>query len=81
MYIPLAKKSDVVDQVLAIGLHPALACDCNITIECAGFVMNLAQSPDAHPYLTRTEVVEDMLRMNKMCEDQGEVQAAIKTLQ
>ena len=77
--VPLAKRSDVVDQVLAIALHPA--SDCNVTIECAGFVMNLAQSSDAHPFLVRTEVAEDMLRMNKKCQDQGEVQAAVGTLQ
>ena len=43
--------------------------------------MNLAQSSDAHPFLVRTEVAEDMLRMNKKCRDQGEVQAAVRTLQ
>ena len=43
--------------------------------------MNLSQSSDAHPFLVRTEVVEDMLRMNKQCQDHGEVQAAIRTLQ
>ena len=78
-HVPLAKRSDVIDQVLAIALHPAY--DCNITIQCAGFVMNLAQSPDAHPYLIRTEVMEDMFKMNKQSRDQGVEQAAIMTLQ
>ena len=77
-YVPLAKRFDIVDQVLAIALHPAY--DCNVTIQCAGLVMNLTQSPNAHPYLIRTEVIEDMLKMNKQSKDRGEEQAAIKTL-
>lgn len=78
-HVLLAKRLDVVDQVLAIALHPAY--DCNITIQCAGLVMNLAQSTAAHPYLIRTEVIEDMLKMNKQSQDRGEEQTAIKTLQ
>lgn len=54
-------RTDVIDQVLAI------ACCSDyiiiIPIVSVNLIMCLAQSPGAHPYLVRTEVIEDLLKI------------------
>ena len=59
----LAMRTDVIDQALDMALHPA--SDCLVSIASASMILCLAQSPKAHSYIVRKEVVEKML---KMCE-------------
>ena len=58
--VPLAKRTDVIDQILAI------ACcsnnDFTVTLVSVNMMMCLAQSPGAHPYLVRIKVTEDLPR-------------------
>ena len=85
--MPLAKRSDVIDQILAI----ACRSDYNIIapIVSVNMVMCLAQSPGAHPYLVRTEVIEDLLKIRTLREkavvgqtpEEKEDPAAFKALQ
>ena len=84
---PLAKRTDVIDQILAI----ACCSDYNIIapIVSVNMIMCLAQSPGAHPYLVRTEVIEDLLKIHSLREKVIEEQplaekedpAAFKALQ
>jgi hypothetical protein len=54
-------RADVIDQTLAI----ACCSDYSIIapIVSVNMIMCLAQSPGAHPYLVRTEVIEDLLKI------------------
>ena len=54
-------KTDVIDQILAIALHPTY--DCKMAYVSASIFLNLTQSPEAHTYIVRREVVEKMLGM------------------
>ena len=56
--VPLAKTSDVIDQTLAIALHPK--CDLSVPVT---MMLNLSQAPEAHCHIVRREVVEKMLAM------------------
>jgi hypothetical protein len=62
--VALAKRTDVVDQILAMALHPAYA-DCKTAIESVETILNLTQSPEIHAYIIRKEVLEKVL---KICE-------------
>ena len=85
--MPLAMRTDVIDQVLAI------ACCSNYKIigpiVSVNMIMCLAQSPGAHPYLVRTEVIEDLLKIRTLREkvvveqppEEKEDPAAFKALQ
>ena len=54
-------KTDVIDQVLAIALHPAYDCDtAKVSVE---LILNLTQSPETHTYIIRREVVETLLEV------------------
>ena len=59
--MPLAMKTDVIDQTLAIAVHPTY--DCNTAIVSMIMILNLTQSPEAHIYIARKEVVEKMLEI------------------
>ena len=64
--VPLAMKTDVIDQVLAIALHPAYGC--KMAYVSASILLNLSQSTKAHTYIVRREVVEKMLEMCELKE-------------
>ena len=54
-------KTDVIDQVLAIALHPAYDCyTAKVSVE---LILNLTQSPETHTYIIRREVVETLLEV------------------
>ena len=57
--VPIAKRTDVIDQTLAMAVHPAY--DCKVAIVSVTTILCLAQSPESHVYSTRKEVVENML--------------------
>ena len=52
-------RTDVIDQILAISLHPAF--DCDTAIMSASVILNITQYPEAHTYITWKKVVEKML--------------------
>ena len=54
-------RADVIDQALNMALHPAL--DCFVSIASASMILCLTQSPKAHTYIIRKEVMEKMLEM------------------
>ena len=54
-------RTDVIDQILAIAMHPAY--DCKMTFVSASILLNLTQSPETHTYIVRREVMEKMLEM------------------
>ena len=59
--MPLAMRTDVIDQILA------MACCSDykvlVTIVSVNMIMCLAQCPTTHPYLVRSEVIEDLLKV------------------
>jgi hypothetical protein len=59
--VPLAVRTGVIDQTLAMALHPVY--DCSTAKFCVETILNLTQSPETHPYITRREVVEKMLEI------------------
>ena len=64
--MPLAMRTDVIDQILAMACcsHYKLITP----LVSVNMIMCLAQSPGAHPYLVRTEVIEDLLKMHTLRE-------------
>lgn len=66
--MPLAKRTDVIDQALDMALHPA--SDCLVSIASASMILCLSQSPEAHSYIVRKEVIEKML---EMCEQKHKI--------
>ena len=69
----LAMKSDVMDQTLAIALNPAY--DCKMAYVSASIFLNLTQSPEAHAYIVKREIIEKLLEMcelkHKMVSEQS----------
>ena len=59
--MPLAMRTDIVAQTLAIVMHPAY--DCKTAKTSVDLMLNLTQSPEAHTYIIRREVVEKMLEI------------------
>ena len=59
--MPLALRTGVIDQTVAIAMHPAY--DCNTAIVSVAMIQCLTQSPEAHAYIARREAVENMLQM------------------
>ena len=59
--MPLARRRDVLDQILAIALHPS--SDCETTFVSASIFINLAQSPETHTYIAGRETMEKILEM------------------
>ena len=66
--VPLAMRTDVVDQMLAMALHPAY--DCKMAVVSVTTIQSLTQSLEAHVYIARTEVVENML---EVCEQKRKI--------
>ena len=61
--MPLAMRTDVIDQILAIALHPAY--DCDTAIASVTTIQSIVQSPEAHVFITWKEAVENMLEMRE----------------
>ena len=60
--VPLAMRTDVIDQILAMALHHS-AYDCFTAILSMQIILNLTQSPETHTFIVRREVVEKMLEI------------------
>ena len=57
-------RTDVIDQILAMALHPAYNCnDATISV-CV--ILNLTQSPETHTYIIRREVVEKLIKVYEL---------------
>ena len=59
--MPLAKRTDIINQILAMGVHPAF--DCRVAKMSIDVIVNLTQSPETHAYIVRREFVEKMLEI------------------
>ena len=62
--MPLAKRADVIDQVLEMALHPGYGCV--IPLMSASIMIGLTQSPEAHAYIAWKVVVEKMIEICKL---------------
>ena len=65
--VPLAMRTDVIDQTLAVGLHPTddyMAAITSVTV-----ILSLAQSPETHVYIVREEIIRKMF---EICEQKHE---------
>ena len=66
--MPLAMRSDIIDQALAIAMQPTYTCyTAKVT---AAMIQCLTQTRETHAYVFRKEVVESML---KICEQRNEM--------
>ena len=54
-------QTDVIDQILTMALNPA--CNCYTAKVSVEVMLNLTQSPQAHTYIVRREVMENMLEI------------------
>ena len=59
--MPLAMRKDIIDQILAIALHPAY--DCKTARMSVEMILSLTQSPETHIYIIWREIVEKMLEI------------------
>ena len=60
-HLPLAMRTDVIDQILAIAMHPACNCkEAKISVE---MIVNLAHSLETHPYIVTREIAEKLLEV------------------
>ena len=59
--VPIAMRTDIIDQIL--GIACCSKDDFTVTLVSANMIMCLAQSPGTHPYLVRTKVIEDLLKI------------------
>ena len=66
--MPLAMRTNVIDQLLAMALHPAY--DSQTARVSANMIQCLTQSPEAHACIARKEVVENML---EICEQKQKI--------
>ena len=66
--MPLAMRSDIIDQALAIAMQPTYTC-CTAKVT-AAMIQCLTQTRETHAYVFRKEVVESML---KICEQRHEM--------
>ena len=74
--MPLAMRTNVIDQLLAMALHPAY--DSQTARVSANMIQCLTQSPEAHAYIARKEVVENML---EICEQKQKIVSDQQSLQ
>ena len=61
-------RTNVINQLLAMALHPAY--NCQTARVSANMIQCLTQSPEAHAYIARKEVVESML---EICEQKQKI--------
>lgn len=56
-------KADVIEQILAIALHPAYDCyTAKVSVET---ILNLTQHPESHAHIVRKEFIDTMLEMSE----------------
>ena len=72
--VPIATRADVVDQTLAVALHPL--CECDTAMVSVNMIQNLTQSSETHVSIVRKEVVEKMLEIQKMFDEQLSAQSS-----
>ena len=66
--MPLAMRTDIIDQALAIAMQPTYSCyTAKVS---AAMIQCLTQSPETHTYIFRKDVVENMLQI---CEQRHEM--------
>ena len=54
-------RTDVIDQTLAIGLHPVSNClTAKVSVD---VILNLTESPETHTYIVSGEILENMLEI------------------
>ena len=76
--VPLAMETDVIEQILAIALHPAYDCyTAKVSVET---ILNLTQCPETHAHILRKEYLEIVL---EICEQRHRMisQPSAQTLQ
>ena len=61
--MPIATRADVIDQTLAVALHPY--CECRTAMVSVNVILNLIQCPETHVSIVRKEVMEKMLEIQK----------------
>ena len=66
--MPIAMRTDILDQTLAIAMHPAY--DCKTAKVSVDLMLNLTQSPETHAFLIRRQGVEKML---EVCEQRQKI--------
>ena len=60
-HVPLAMRKDVIDQILEIAMHPGYRC--MVAVMSVGIIVNLAHSPETHPYIITREIAEKLLKV------------------
>ena len=71
----LAKRTDVIDQVLAIALHPA--CACLTAAVAVSMILCLTQSPETHNFITWRDVVGKMLEICELTQKKINEQSSL----
>ena len=61
-------RTGVIDQTLAIAFCPCY--ELFAPLVSVNIIMNLAQFPLGHPYLVRTEVIENLLKLREKLSNQ-----------
>ena len=59
--VPLAMKPLVIDRILEMSMHPS--CNCEEAQEQMAILVYLTQSPKAHRFIVRRDVVKNMLEV------------------
>ena len=72
--MPIATRAEVVDQTLAVALHPY--CECRTAMVSVNVILNLIQSPETHVSIVREEVIEKMLEIQKIFDEQLSAQSS-----
>ena len=72
--MPIAMRAEVIDQTLAVALHPY--CECRTAMVSVNVILNLIQSPETHVSIVREEVVEKMLEIQKIFDEQLSAQSS-----
>lgn len=62
--VSIAARADVIDQALAVALHPL--CECRTAMISVNVILNLTQCPEVHGSIVRKEIVEKMLEIQKV---------------
>lgn len=62
--VPLAKRADVIDQVLEMALHPGYGC--LIPLMSVSIMIGLTQSPEAHAFIVWKDVAGKMIEICKL---------------
>ena len=72
--MPIAMRAEVIDQTLAVALHPQ--CECRTAMVSVNVILNLIHSPEIHVSIVRKEVVEKVLEIQKIFDEQLSAQSS-----